>query len=125
MLGNGWTVDVIKHIFQYLPFKKAREASVRLAELLKQERNAKARLRNLNSKTMFDEKFYTFGKEFNAQVAYRKWLSFHDRESRYRSLPCAPFIYNVSAQPPNNISVPSERDKESTTQKTRLYHSHR
>lgn len=25
MLGNGWTVDVIKHIFQYLPFKKARE----------------------------------------------------------------------------------------------------
>lgn len=25
MLGNGWTVDVIKHIFQYLPFKKAME----------------------------------------------------------------------------------------------------
>lgn len=25
MLGNGWTVNVIKHIFQYLPFKKARE----------------------------------------------------------------------------------------------------
>ena len=24
MLGNGWTVDVIAHIFNYLPFKRLR-----------------------------------------------------------------------------------------------------
>ena len=25
LLGDGWTLPIIEHIFQYLPFKKARE----------------------------------------------------------------------------------------------------